>query len=88
MRVRLKGLNRVTKTLADGSRATYYYAWKGGPRLPGKPEFMAAYNAAVAAKVEAPTGKLKSVLDAYERSPPVSPTSPHGRGKTTFETSG
>lgn len=49
--VRLKGLNRNTKTLADGTRVTYWYAWKGGPRLPGKPgdpEFLAAYNQAVA----------------------------------------
>jgi hypothetical protein len=36
MRVRLKGLNSITKKLADGSRRTYYYAWKGGPRLEGK----------------------------------------------------
>ena len=50
MRVQLKGINRVSKRLSDGSRVTYFYAWKGGPRLPGKPgdaEFVAAYNAAV-----------------------------------------
>ena len=35
MRVNLKGINRITKRLADGSSVTYYYAWKGGPRLPG-----------------------------------------------------
>lgn len=47
MRVRLKGLNRVCKKMADGSSITYYYAWKGGPRLEGKlgsPDFMASYN--------------------------------------------
>jgi hypothetical protein len=33
MRVRLKGLNSVPKTLADGSKRTYWYAWKGGPPL-------------------------------------------------------
>jgi len=33
MRVRLKGINRVTKLLADGSLATYWYAWKGGARI-------------------------------------------------------
>ncbi len=37
MRVQLKGINRITKRLADGSTVTYFYAWKGGPRLPGKP---------------------------------------------------
>ena len=46
MRVRLKGINSKTKKLADGSLRTYWYAWKGGPALPGKPgdpEFIAAY---------------------------------------------
>jgi hypothetical protein len=40
-------------TAADGRRVAYWYAWKGGPRLPGKPgepEFLAAYAAAVAAR--------------------------------------
>lgn len=70
--VRLKGLNRVSKRLADGSRVTYYYAWKGGPRLPGKPgdpEFIAAYNKAIAQKVERPSDTLQSVLNAYQDSP-------------------
>lgn len=72
MRVQLKGINRVSKRLSDGSRVTYFYAWKGGPRLPGKPgdaEFVAAYNAAVAEKVKAPSGTLQVVLDAYQKSP-------------------
>lgn len=72
MRVRLKGLNRVSKRLANGSRVTYYYAWKGGPRLPGKPgdpEFIAAYNEAVAQKAKHPTDTLQAVLNAYQSSP-------------------
>lgn len=72
MHVRLKGVNRVSKKLADGSRVTYYYAWKGGPRLPGKPgspEFVAAYNQAIATRVEAPAGTLQSVLNAYQSAP-------------------
>lgn len=71
MRVRLKGINRITKRLADGSSVTYYYAWKGGPRLdgtPGSPEFHAAYNAAVAARRVTPEGQLQSVLDRFQRS--------------------
>ena len=50
MRVNLKGINRITKRLADGSSVTYDYAWKRGPTLPGKPgdlEFIAAFNEAV-----------------------------------------
>jgi len=72
MRVRMKGINRVSKRLADGSRVTYYYAWKGGPRLPGKPgdpEFVAAYNEAVAQKAKQPSGTLQAILNAYQESP-------------------
>ena len=57
MRVRLKGINSRTKELAGGSEVTYYYAWKGGPRLegkPGSPEFHASYNAAVSTKKAPP----------------------------------
>ncbi|TWD55340.1 phage integrase family protein [Agrobacterium vitis] len=69
MRVKLKGINRVKKKLASGESVTYWYAWKGGPRLPGKPgsaEFMAAYNAAVAQKAEPKSGTLQSLLNAFQ----------------------
>ncbi|MEL6284585.1 MAG: tyrosine-type recombinase/integrase [Pseudomonadota bacterium] len=72
MHIRLKGLNRVSKRLADGRRVNYYYAWKGGPRLPGKPgdpEFIAAYNEAVSARVERRNDTLQSILYAYQASP-------------------
>jgi len=71
MRVRLKGINSITKRLADGSRRTYWYAWKGGPALhgePGTPEFMASYNEAVARKVTPPTGALLSIILGYQAS--------------------
>lgn len=67
----MKGINRVSKKLADGTRVTYFYAWKGGPRLPGRPgdpEFVAAYNVAVAAKAAQPKGTLQSVLSNYQKS--------------------
>lgn len=82
MRVRLKGLNRVSKRLADGSRVTYYYAWKGGPRLPGKPgapEFIAAFNEAVASKAKTPKGTLLSVMSAYQESPKFTDLSAYTR---------
>jgi len=69
MRVRLKGLNSVRKRLADGTERTYWYAWKGGPMLPGKPggaEFMAAYNEAVARKKQSPKGVLFSILQGFQ----------------------
>lgn len=71
MRVRLKGLNSRRKTLADGSIVTYWYAWKGGPRLPGKPgtpEFMAAYHEAASAKVRPAEGMLKGVITRFQDS--------------------
>lgn len=71
MHVRLKGLNRVRKKLVDGRSVEYFYAWKGGPRLPGKPgspEFIAAYNEAVTAKVPTDRACLQSILEAFQDS--------------------
>ena len=33
MRVNLKGVHQVQRTLATGERVTYCYAWRCGPRL-------------------------------------------------------
>lgn len=63
-RVRLKGLNRVSKWLADGTNVTYYYAWKVGQRLPGKPgdrEFVLGYSEAVESQKDDDTGALVEV---------------------------
>lgn len=82
MQVRLRGTNRVTKRLADGSRVTYYYAWKGGPRLPGKPgdpEFLVAYHAAVATKIAPPADCLQSILNAYQDAPKFLDLAPRTR---------
>jgi len=71
MRVNMKGVNSVRKVLADGSVRIYYYAWKGGPRLPGKPgdpEFITAFQAAIREKRNEPVGTLQVVLNAYQES--------------------
>ena len=71
MHVRLKGINSKRKRLADGSLKIYFYAWKGGPPLrgkPGSPEFVASYNAAVAQKVAPPTGVLLALLFRFQES--------------------
>lgn len=71
MRIKLKGINRVVARLADGARAEYYYAWKGGPRLPGRAgsaEFVAAYNEAVAKKAMPAAGTLQSILNGFQSS--------------------
>jgi integrase len=71
VRVRLKGINSVKKKLADGSVKIFYYAWKSGPAVkgkPGSPEFTASYNDAVARKVVVPSGTLLSLLQQYQAS--------------------
>lgn len=70
--VRLKGLNRVTVTLASGKRVTYWYAWKGGPRLegePGTPEFIASFNRAVALRKTPTSDDLRSLVGRFRASP-------------------
>lgn len=71
-RVRLKGLNQVSKRLADGRTVTYWYAWKGGPRLPGapgSPQFMAAYNEALAQRRRPAAENLRALAILYRASP-------------------
>lgn len=49
MRVRLKGIHTAIVKRADGAKRTYHYAWRGGPRLvgkPGSPEYVTSYYAA------------------------------------------
>ncbi len=68
-----KGLFKATTRLASGEARTYWYAWRGGPRLPGNPgtpEFAAAYKAAVAERQKAPTrGVLAGLVVDYRGSP-------------------
>lgn len=70
--VQIKGLNHITKALADGRRVTYWYAWKGGPRLPGEPGsdgFIAAYAEAIK-KRKSPSGDtLGGLVQRYRASP-------------------
>lgn len=37
MLVKIRGIHRIRRQLADGSKETYYYAWRGGPRMKEKP---------------------------------------------------
>jgi integrase len=65
-RIELRGLFKVT---AKGR--TYWYAWRGGPRLrgePGSPEFIASYNEAIAAARAPDTSKFRGVVAAYRAS--------------------
>ena len=68
------GLASVSKTLADGSKQKYYYAWRGGPLLKsaeGKPlklsdpQLVVAYAAAHEARKKPAAGSLFSLIAAY-----------------------
>jgi integrase len=66
MRVELKGVAKVT---AKGR--TYWYAWRGGPRLrdePGSPEFVASYNEAVENRRTPDTERFRSLVTLYKAS--------------------
>jgi hypothetical protein len=66
VRVELKGIVKVT---AKGR--TYYYAWRGGPRLrgePGSPEFLASYNEAIESRRTPEPGRFKSLVVLYRAS--------------------
>jgi integrase len=66
VRIELKGLAKVT---AKGR--TYYYAWRGGPRLrgePGSPEFMHSYNEAIENRRTPDDGRFRSLVIIYRGS--------------------
>lgn len=70
--VRLKGLNKVTVKLASGKAATYWYAWKGGPRLDGSPGsavFVASFNRAVEGRKTPRSDNLAGLVAKFRRSP-------------------
>ena len=65
-RVELKGIAKAT---AKGK--TYWYAWRGGPRLrgePGSPEFMQSYNEAIESRRTPEPGRFRSLVVAYRAS--------------------
>src|SRR5262245_14717428 len=68
MHVKLKGINKVRKRLADGSIATYYYHRATGhplPGEPGEPEFMKAYGDAEQIIANRHKGQFASLADDY-----------------------
>lgn len=73
MELRLKGIHRVKKRLADGSIRVYHYAWRGGPQMQAQPgtlafaeEFYALTQGRV--KNEIRTGTLASLVERYKQS--------------------
>ncbi|NBJ13297.1 tyrosine-type recombinase/integrase [Microvirga arsenatis] len=71
MRVMLKGIHRVPRRLADGTKTIYYYAWRGGPRLRGEPgssEFLASYQEAHKGRTIAADGTLHQLVTEFRGS--------------------
>jgi len=71
VRVHLKGIHRVGKLLATGERTTYYYAWRGGPRIsakPGTPEFIQQYNQAHAQIRQPRASTVMTLIAEYKAS--------------------
>lgn len=67
MQVDLTGIHKVK---ARGR--VYHYAWRGGPRLhsmPGTPEFIAEFQAAIAARPTHHDGTLTALVTAYQATP-------------------
>ncbi len=71
MRVNLKGVNRSVVKLASGQVKTYWYAWRGGPRLegePGSPEFVRSYSAAHATRIQPRGGTVFTLISEFKSS--------------------
>lgn len=71
----LPGLATASKTLADGTKQKYFYAWRGGPLLKdadgkplqlGDPAFVSAYAKAHEDRKKPASGTLFSLIAAYK----------------------
>lgn len=85
MRVHLKGVARVWKTLADGRRVRYIYAWRGGPLLKdengaplqdGDSRLVAAYAAAHADAKPMMKDTLDTLIGEFKASSDYTTKSP------------
>jgi len=66
VKIDLKG---IAKVKAKGRE--YHYAWRGGPRLrgkPGSPEFVASYNQAIEDRRTPDTSRFRSLVTTYKTS--------------------
>jgi integrase len=66
VKVDLKGIAKTT-----AKARTYYYAWRGGPRLrgePGSPEFFRSYHEAIEDRRTPDNGRFRSLVTLYKAS--------------------
>lgn len=67
----MKGLASSTKILASGERRTYYYAWRGGPRMEaeyGTVEFAAEYERLVRDRGTLTKGSIAWLIHTFQQS--------------------
>ncbi len=74
MLVKLMGLHKVRAKLAGGASTTYYYAWRGGPRINVNPAkkraFAAEFFRLTRSRDEAKaSGRLSELVRSYVKSP-------------------
>lgn len=73
MRIRLVGVHKVKAKLASGASVTYYYAWRGGPRINAKPNthaFGAEFHRLTRSRPDAPgKGTVSELIREYLKSP-------------------
>jgi integrase len=68
MWTKLPRIASATKILATGEKVTYYYAWRGGPRLrgqPGTPEFVSSYEQAYRERRAPESSIFKAIIADY-----------------------
>ena len=71
MRIVLKGIHKVRRRLSDDGVAEYHYAWRGGPRLtgkPGSPEYVRSYTDAYDAQRAVSTDTVAGLVASYRAS--------------------
>jgi integrase len=77
--VPLKGVH-VVRAKTKAGVVEYHYAWRKGPRLPGKPgtqEYLSAYYLAHQSRKQPNTGTLREILIKFKASPEFGKLSGH-----------
>src|SRR5258708_20873307 len=72
VRVVLKGIHKVKARLSTGEIKTYYYAWRGGPQIkgrPGTPEFVREFHEAHASVRQPRAGTFMTIISRYKAAP-------------------
>ena len=75
MRVMLKGIHKLSRVNAKGETITYYYAWRGGPRIEAKPgteAFLIEYASHICTLETNGIETLNNLIDHYLASPEYS----------------